>query len=81
MDIQSLVEEKTGILRFVDGIKSDQKWRAIQASLAGLRGVHCVELLGAVARIRFDPRKVTEQQFYEAVKIAGFHASGFQSPQ
>jgi hypothetical protein len=81
MNIQSPLEEKTGILRIVDGIKSDQMGRAIQAGLASLRGVHSVEVLGAVARIRFDPRKVTEQQFYEAVETAGFHASGFQSPR
>jgi copper chaperone CopZ len=79
MNIQSHQEQQTGILRIVDGIKSELKSQSIQACLEALRGVQGVEVIGAVVRIRFDPQIVTEQHFYEAVEIAGFQASGFQT--
>jgi len=78
MNIQSHSNEKTGIVRIIDGIKSDQKARAIKAGLGDLPGVHSVEIIGSAVRVRFDPAIVTEQQFYQAIKTAGFQASGFQ---
>jgi len=79
MSIQSHSDEKTGILRIVDGIKSDQKARAIKAGLGDLPGVRSVEVIGLAVRVRFDPQIVTEQQFYQAIKTAGFQATGFQT--
>ena len=79
MNIQSQSDEKTGILRIIDGIKAEEQAREIQAALGDLPGVHGVEIIGFVVRIRFDPQIVTEQQFYQAIKTAGFRASGLQT--
>jgi len=79
MSIQSHSEERTGILRVVDGIKSDEMARVIKADLEDLPGVHNVEVIGFAVRIHFDPALVTEQQFYQAIKVAGFQASAFQT--
>jgi len=72
-------EEKTGIAGIVDGINSDEDARAIKADLAGLPGVHSVEVIGSSVRIRFVPGIVTSQQFDYAIKIAGFQSSGFRT--
>jgi len=70
--------DEFGFLGIVDGIKSLEKGRVIKADLEDLPGVHHVEILEQGARIRFDPDIVNERQFEEAVRIAGFQASGFQ---
>ena len=67
------------MLRIIDGVNSDGKARAIKAGLGDLPGVHGVEIIGSAVRIRFVPAIVTEQQFYQALKTAGFQASGFQA--
>jgi copper chaperone CopZ len=77
MNIQSHSDEKTGILGIVDGIASKENARVIKADLEDLPGVHNVELIVGAFRIRFDPAIVSEQQFDDAVKIAGFQSSGF----
>lgn len=69
--------EKTGILHITGGIHSEEELLPIRASLEDLPGVHAAELTKDGIRLRFDPGLVSEQQFYEAVKLAGFHASGF----
>jgi copper chaperone CopZ len=75
MSIQLHPTEKIGVLHIPNGIKSEGDARAIKAALEDLPGVHAVELARDGANIRFDPDLVSEQQFYTAVKIAGFHAS------
>jgi copper chaperone CopZ len=79
MNIQSQSVERTGMLRIIDGVNSDRKARAIKAGLGDLPGVHSVEVIGSSVRVRFVPAIVTEQQFYPAIKTAGFQASGFQT--
>lgn len=78
MKTQYSGREEFGILAIVDGIKSIEKGRVIKADLEDLPGVHRVEILEEGARIRFDPDIVSERQFEEAVRIAGFQACGFQ---
>lgn len=69
--------EKTGILRITGGTHSDERLLPIKADLEDLPGVHSVEATKEGVRVRFNPDLVSEQQFYEAVKVAGFHASDF----
>jgi copper chaperone CopZ len=78
MKIQSRSDERTGMLRISDGVDSDRMARAIKAGLGDLPGVYNVEVIGSSVRVRFVPTIVTEQQFYQAIKTAGFQASGFQ---
>jgi copper chaperone CopZ len=77
MSIQSHPSEALGILRITGGIHSDEQALFIKAALEDLPGVHAVELSRDAATIRFDPDLTAEQQFYEAVKLVGSHASGF----
>ena len=79
MNIQAPAGERSGMLRIVDGIKSDQKAREIKAGLGDLPGVHSVEVIGSAVRVRFAPDIVGDQQFYQAIRTAGFQASGFQT--
>jgi copper chaperone CopZ len=77
MGIQLQGGEESGTLDIVDGIHSDQKAREIRAGLGDLAGVYGIEISGAKVRVHFVPALVTEQQFYQAIKTAGFQASGF----
>jgi len=69
--------EITGVLQITGGIYSAEKALAIKAALEDLPGVHAVEAAQDGVRVQFDPDLVSEQQFYEAVKLTGFHASDF----
>jgi len=79
MNIQSHSDQKTGILRIVDGINSDQQARSLRSGLGDLPGVRRVEIIGSAVRVHSNPQIVTEQQFYQAIKTAGFQATGFQT--
>ena len=69
--------EKTGMLEITGGIYSIEKALSIRAALEDLPGVYATEVRRDGMRLRFDPDLVSEQQFYEAVKLSGFHASDF----
>lgn len=77
MNMQSDSAEREGILRIVDGIKSEEKALALKAGLEDLPGVHVVQLSGDNVEIYCDAELATEQQFYEAVKVVGFKACDF----
>ncbi len=79
MNTPSHAGEKVGMLRIVDGIQTDLKGRAIRSGLGDLPGVREVEVIGSAVRIRYVPEMVSEQQFFQAVKTAGFQASGLQT--
>jgi len=79
MSTPSHSDEKTGILRIVDGINSEEKTRAIRSGLGDLAGVRSVEVMGSAVTVRFNPQLVSAQQFYQAIKTAGFQATGFQT--
>lgn len=65
------------MLSITGGIYAAEKARSIRAALEDLPGVLAVDVRKNDVRLHFDPVLVSEQQFYEAVKIAGFHASDF----
>lgn len=67
--------EKEGDLEITGGIRHEGKALALKAALEDLPGVHDTEIIRNAIRVRFDPELVSEQQMYEAVKIAGYHAS------
>lgn len=69
--------EKTGVLQITGGIYSVEKALSIRAALEDLPGVYAVEVRRDGIRLQFVPELVGEQQFYEAVKLSGFHASDF----
>jgi len=69
--------EITGVLQITGGIYSAEKALAIKAALEDLPGVYGTEIRRDGMRLQFDPELVSEQQFYEAVKLSGFHASDF----
>jgi hypothetical protein len=77
MSLLSHPGERTGILQIM-GSQSEQKTRDIKAGLGDLPGVYSVDVIGSNVSIRFLPSIVTEQQFYQAIRTAGFQASGFQ---
>ncbi|HSI11362.1 MAG TPA: hypothetical protein VK961_04935 [Chthoniobacter sp.] len=69
--------EKTGVLQITGGIHSAEKALALKAAVEDLPGVYATEFRWEGMRVHFDPQLAFEQQFYEAVKLAGFHASDF----
>jgi len=77
MNVSAHPLQKTGVLRITGGLHSETEALALKAALEDLPGVYAVELNRHAARLRFDPDLVSEQQFYEAVKIGGLHASDF----
>lgn len=79
MDSQTQPGEKVGILEITGGITSEEATLAIKAGLEDTPGVHAVEFIPEGVRIRFNADLANAQKFYEAVKIAGFHASTFRS--
>ena len=81
MSVQLKPGEKVGILEITGGVKSEESALAIKASLEDVPGVHAVEFIPEGVRIRFNSDLANEQKFYEAVKIAGFHASTFRTIQ
>jgi hypothetical protein len=77
MNVQVHANEKTGVLRITGGIHSEENALAIKAALEDLPGVYSTEIHTDGIRLHFDPELVSEQQFYEAAKVGGFHASDF----
>ena len=77
MNAQVHANEKTGVLLITGGIPNAAKALAIKAALEDLPGVYATEIRRDGARLHFDPELISEQQFYEAVKLGGFHASDF----
>src|SRR5437879_2151115 len=75
MDSQTQPGEKIGTLEISGGVKSEQEALAIKAGLEDTPGVHAIEFIPGGVRIRFNADLANAQKFYEAVKIAGFHAS------
>ena len=78
MSNQTQAPEKAGILEISGGVRTEEAALAIKAGLEDLPGVHGVEVQRDGVRIRFNPNLAHEQKFYEAVKIAGYHASTFR---
>ena len=77
MNVHAPTLQKTGLLHITGGIHSRPATLALKAALEDLPGVYATEMTHDAARLRFDPDLTSEQQLYEAVKIAGFHASNF----
>lgn len=77
MNAQAHANEKTGVLKITGGIHSEENALAIKAALEDLPGVYATEIYPDGIRLHFDPELVSEQQFYEAAKLGGFHASDF----
>lgn len=77
MSAQLHANEKTGVLHITGGIYSIEKALAIKAAIEDLPGVYETEVQRDGIRLHFAPELVSEQQFYEAVKLGGFHASEF----
>ncbi|MDR3406103.1 MAG: hypothetical protein P4L99_26690 [Chthoniobacter sp.] len=77
MNVHAHPLQKTGILSITGGIHSEEAALTLKAALEDLPGVYATETTRNPVRLRFDPYLVTEQQFYGAAKIAGFHASDF----
>ena len=77
MSAQIHPHEISGVLQIVGGIRSDAESLAIRAALEDLPGVYDTEVERDSVRVFFDPELVGEQQFYEAAKLGGFHASDF----
>jgi hypothetical protein len=78
MSVPFHADERTGFLQIIGGINSEQDSRDIRAGLGDLAGVYGVEITGSTVKVRYVPATVSEQQFYQAIKTAGFRASGFQ---
>jgi hypothetical protein len=79
MESQTPHADKSGTLEITGGVKSEEAALAIKAGLEDLPGVHAVEFIPEGVRIHFNADLANEQKFYEAVKIAGYHASTFRS--
>ena len=80
MNAQVHTNEKIGVLKITGGIHSGEKALAIKAALEDLPGVYATEIHPDGVRLHFDPELISEQQFYEAVKLGGFHACDFSVP-
>jgi copper chaperone CopZ len=77
MNVHAHPLQKAGILRITGGVRSEEEALALKAALEDLPGVYTAEMTRDAVRLRFDPELASEQQLYEAVKIAGYHASDF----
>jgi len=69
--------EKIGLLQITGGIHSAEEAMALKAAVEDLPGVYGTEFRREGIWVHFDPQLAFEQQFYEAVKLVGFHASDF----
>ena len=78
MTPQDHAAEKTGVVEVAGGICTEQAARALKAGFEDLTGMLAVEIVPAGAELRFVSDLVSEQQLYEAAKVAGFHATIFR---
>jgi hypothetical protein len=77
MNVLAHPSARKGLLRIDGGIYPEEKALAIKAALEDLPGVYETAIRRDAVELFFEPNLASEQQFYEAVKVAGFQARNF----